>query len=98
MQKHDWYSDTDPKALKVFIECQRALTPGQKIRAVFDQNRFLEQITEAQERRLHPDADDHEIFLRVIAHRLDRETMLRVYGWFPERPESSNGDSVSTVA
>lgn len=98
MQKHDWYSDTDPKALKVFIECQRKLTPGQKIQLVFDQNRFIHKLTEAHERRLHPDADDHEIFLRVIAHRLDRETMLRVHGWYPERPKSPNGGTVSTVA
>ena len=33
------------------------------------------------------------LFLRVVAHRLDRETMLRVYGWYPERPECSNGNS-----
>ncbi len=98
MQKHDWYSDTDPKALKVFIECQRRLTPAEKLQAVFEQNRFIHQLTEAQERRLHPDADDREIFLRVIAHRLDRETMLRVYGWYPERPKSPNDASVSTVA
>lgn len=98
MQKHDWYSDTDPKALKVFIECQRRLTPAEKFRAVFEQNRFLDRVTVAQERRLHPNVGDREIFLRVIAHRLDRETMLRVYGWYPERPKRPNGGSVSTVA
>src|SRR5579863_9668208 len=99
MQKHDWYSDTEPKALKVFIECQRALTPGAKIRAVFAKNRFIHQLTESQERRLHPDADDREIFLRVVAHRLDRETMLRVYGWYPpERLKRPNGGRVSTPA
>jgi len=84
MQKHDWYSDTDPKALKVFIECQRRLTPAQKIQSVFDQIELVRGMTEALERRQHPAANDHEIFLRVIARRLDRETMLRVYGWCPE--------------
>jgi hypothetical protein len=85
MQKHDWYSDTDPKALKVFIECQRRLTPAQKIKAVFDMNRFLMALAEASERRLHPQADDREIFLRVVARRLDRATMKRVYGWPPDQ-------------
>jgi hypothetical protein len=84
MQKHDWYSDTDPKALKVFIECQRALAPGQKLQSVIRLNRLLRRLAEASERKLHPQADDREIFLRVVARRLDRETMLRVYGWYPD--------------
>lgn len=84
MAKHEWYADTDPEALKVFIECQRALTPSKKIEAVFELNRLLRGLAEARERELHPDADDHEIFLRVVARRLDRETMKRVYGWVPE--------------
>ena len=41
-------------------------------------------LAEAQERELHPDADDREIFLRVVARRLDRDTMKRVYGWSPD--------------
>lgn len=98
MQRHDWYSGTGPKALKVFMECQRRLTPARKIQLVSDQSRLLHRITEAQERRPHPHADDREIYLRVIAHRLDRETMLRVHGWYPERPKSPNGGTVPTVA
>jgi hypothetical protein len=80
---YDWYSDTDASALKVFLEQQRKMSAGEKIAAVFASNRLLWRITEASERKLHPDADEREIFLRVAAHRLDRETMLRVYGWYP---------------
>ena len=86
MGKHDWYSDTDPKALKVFLDRQRSMTPSQKIQAVFQQIELLRSMTESNERQLHPQASDREIFLRVTAHRLDRETMLRVYGWCPDRP------------
>lgn len=85
MAKHDWYSDTDPKALKVFIECQRALAPEEKIRKVFQLNRLLRGLAEASERQLHPEASDREIFLRVAARRLDRETMKQVYGWDPPK-------------
>lgn len=81
MQKHDWYSDTDPKALKVFLDVQRSMTPAQKIQSVFELNRLLRGLAEARERELHPQANDREIFLRVVARRLDRETMKRVYGW-----------------
>jgi hypothetical protein len=84
MRKHDWYSDTDPKALEVFLGCQRRMSPAEKMRSVFEQNELLRKFTEACERELHPEADDREIFLRVIARRLDRETMLRVYGWYPD--------------
>jgi hypothetical protein len=84
MQKHEWYSDTDPKALEVFLARQRTMTATEKIEAVFQQNELLRRLSEAHERQLHPDATDREIFLRVVAHRLDRETMLRMYGWHPD--------------
>jgi hypothetical protein len=85
MQKHDWYSDTDPKALKVFLELHRAMTPARKLQSVFEQIELLRGMTEALERQRNPNASDREIFLRVTARRLDRETMLRVYGWRPDR-------------
>jgi hypothetical protein len=84
MQKHEWYSDTDAKAFEVFLSLQRSMTPAEKIQAVFEQNELLRSTAEARERQLHPQASDREIFLRVTAHRLDRETMLRVYGWCPD--------------
>jgi hypothetical protein len=84
MPKHEWYSDTDPKALEVFLARQRTMTAAEKIEAVFEQNELLRSLTEAQERQLRPHASDREIFLRVTAHRLERETMLRVYGWHPD--------------
>jgi hypothetical protein len=84
MQKHEWYSDTDAKAFEVFRSRQQTMTPSEKIQAVFQQIDLLRSMTEARERQLHPQASDREIFLRVTAHRLDRETMLRVYGWYPD--------------
>ena len=84
MQKHEWYSDTDAKALKMFLARQRSMTPAEKLQAVFQQNELLRRMTEARERQLHPQAGGREIFLRVTAHHLDRETMLRVYGWHPD--------------
>lgn len=90
MQKHDWYSDTDPKALQVFLARQRSMTPSEKIQAVFQQNELLRSMAEARERQLHPQASEREIFLRVAAHRLDRETMLRVYGWHPDSPREES--------
>ena len=84
MPKHEWYADTGAKAFEVFLSRQREMTPSEKIRAVFEQNELLRSMSEARERQVHPEASDREIFLRVVAHRLDRETMLRVYGWYPD--------------
>ncbi len=79
----DWYPDTDPKALKVFIDLQRKMTPGEKIDAVFQSNELVWRMAEGRERELHPEAGEREIFLRLAARHLDRETMMRVYGWYP---------------
>ena len=83
MPRHDWYSDTDPKALEVFLDLQRKMPAGEKIARVFEMNELLWRMAEAEERRLHPQADDREIFLRLAARHLDRDTMLKVYGWYP---------------
>lgn len=94
-QAGDWYSDTDPKALEVFLELQRKMTPGEKIVAVFQMNEEARRIREKHERRLHPDASDREIFLRVAAHHLDRGTMLRVYGWYPDDAEQGESKVIA---
>jgi hypothetical protein len=83
MQRHEWYSDTDPKALEVFLAQQRRMSVSDKIAAVFQLNELLCRMAESNERKLHPEADEREIFLRVTAHHLDRDTMIRVYGWYP---------------
>ena len=83
MKEPDWYSDTDPKTLEVFIEVQRRMTPKQKVRRVFEMNAMLFRLQEADVRSLYPGAADREVFLRVTARRLDAETMRRVYGWDP---------------
>jgi len=79
----DWYADTDPKTLDVFIDLQRKMTPAEKTAGVFQMNEMLWRTTEAHERQTHPQANEREIFLRVAAHHLDRDTMIRVYGWDP---------------
>jgi hypothetical protein len=84
MREHEWYSDTDPKALQAFLALQRTMTAGEKMDAVFEQNELLRSLAEARERQLHPGATDREIIPRVVAHRLNRETIVRAYGWHPD--------------
>ncbi len=79
-----WYEDTDPKALEVFFEFHREMTPGDRAARVFEMIAFHENLQRSSVRAMYPDADEREVFLRVAARRLDRDTMIRVYGWDPD--------------
>ncbi len=80
----DFYSDTDPAALEVFLDLQRKMPPEQKLAMVFGAIRLMSGLVESAIRTEHPHASDREIFLRVAARHLDRETMIRAYGWDPQ--------------
>jgi hypothetical protein len=79
-----WYEDTDPKALAVFLQLHREMTPGERVARIFEMAGFQENLQRASVMEMYPEADEREVFLRVAARRLDRETMIRVYGWDPE--------------
>ncbi len=79
-----WYEDTDPKALQVFVQLYRDMTPGERVARVFEMSAFQENLQRASVRSMYPEADAREVFLRVAARRLDRRTMIDVYGWDPD--------------
>ena len=79
-----WYEDTDPEALEVFLQLHRRMTTGQRVGRVFELTAFQESLQRASVRSMYPEAGEREVFLRVAARRLDRETMIRVYGWDPD--------------
>jgi hypothetical protein len=59
-----------------------------KARQVGELTRAVHVLALAGLRQRHPGADDRELFLRLAAMRLGRETMVEVYGWDPlgQRP------------
>jgi hypothetical protein len=79
-----FYEDTDPKALDVFLQLYREMEPGERTARIFEMAAFQENLQRSSVRSMYPHADEREIFLRVAARRLDRETMIRVYGWDPD--------------
>jgi len=60
------------------------MSPSEKVQAIFQLSRMVFEAAEAEVRRQHPELREREVFLRVAARQLDRETMRRAYGWDPE--------------
>jgi hypothetical protein len=84
MARSDWFRDTDPRALQVFLQLQRAMPAAQKVATVFELTNMAMRAAEAGVRLQHPGASDREIFLRAAARRLDRRTMIAAYAWDPD--------------
>jgi len=85
MPKHPpEFTDTDPRAMEVWLDLLRKMTPGEKIAAVLNSAQFVLQMYEMGVRRLHPTASDAEVRARVAARHLPRDLVIRAYGWDPE--------------
>lgn len=80
---HGWMADTTPNALRAHLDINHRLARQRKFELVVEMYETMMATYAAQERKLHLEAGDREIFLRVAARRLGRETVKRVYGWSP---------------
>jgi hypothetical protein len=79
-----WFDDTTPQALEVFVNLYRNMTADQRATRVFELCAFHESLQWASVRAMYPGASEHELLMRVASRRLDRETMIKVYGWDPQ--------------
>ncbi len=77
-------SDTSYEAEQILLEGYRSMSVAEKLRHISALNRAGYALALAGIRARHPDARDREILLRQAALRLDRETMVRLFGWDPE--------------
>jgi len=85
------YSDTDPRAMEVWLELQRKMPAGEKIASVLAASQFVLQMYEAGVRSQYPLASEREVFLRTAARHLSSDLMIRAYGWDPEEHEEPGG-------
>ena len=44
----DWFSDTDPKALEVFLDLQRKMSPSEKLERVFKANAMMHSLADGR--------------------------------------------------
>ena len=88
MQHPAEFTDTDPRAMEVWLELLRQKTSGERIAMAFELTDFALRMAESGVRARYPGASEREIFLRAAALRLPRDLMIRAYGWDPgESPE-----------
>ena len=79
-------SDTPPEVEAIQLEAYRRMAPAEKARIVEDLNRAVRELAAARIRsRYGPQLTDRELRLRLAALWLDRETMVRAFGWDPEK-------------
>jgi predicted RNA-binding Zn ribbon-like protein len=83
------FTDTDPRAMEVWLELLRQKPPGERLATTLALTDLTLKMAEAGVRVSYPQASDREVFLRAAARHLSRELMVRAYGWDPEL----NGDA-----
>ena len=81
------YADTDPRAMEVWLDLLRKKPGGEKLIDALDFSDFVFHMSEMGVRMQYPNATEREVFLRAAARHLDRDLMVRTYGWDPEQHE-----------
>lgn len=76
----EFMSDTHPDVVDMLVERWRTMSPGEKLNSVTEMSAMTDALAAAGVRRQHPHATDDEVRFEVIARRLDRSTMIQVYG------------------
>lgn len=88
-------SDTDPRAMEVWVERLRGMTPGERMAAALELSALALRMSEAGVRVAHPKADDREVRLRAAARHMPRELLARANRSDPEKTDTpTHGESV----
>lgn len=77
-------SDTSPEARRRLIEHWRSVPPEEKAAIVGRLNRAVLALAQARQDAWYPDATPEERRLRLASLWIDRESMIRWWGWDPD--------------
>ena len=75
--------DTTPEAEEVQMEIYRRMSPGEKFALVEEANRRARALALAGLRQRYPNADEAELFRRLMDLTLGEELAMEVYGPLP---------------
>jgi hypothetical protein len=77
--------DTPAEIEQRLVEEYRRMSPGQRLMKALEMNRAVQQMAAARIQATYgPDIPERELRLRLAALWLDRDTMVRAFGWDPE--------------
>jgi hypothetical protein len=77
--------DTPPEVEALWIEGLRRMGPERRLRQALDLTETVRALAIAGIRaRYGADTPEREILLRLAALTIDRQTMIRAFGWDPE--------------
>jgi hypothetical protein len=79
------FEDTDEAAERRLIELARQMSDDKKLRLLFDQIETGRQLAIGGLKRRYPQASQEELKKRYAALVLDRETVMKIYEWDPEK-------------
>ncbi len=79
------FEDTDETTERKLIELTRALSDEKKLNLLFSMIETGRQLSLAGLKNRYPQASPEELKKRYAALVLDRETVMKVYGWDPEK-------------
>jgi hypothetical protein len=78
-------SDTPPEIAEILLEGYRRMTPAERLLRALDMSKAVQQLALARIRAQYgPNLSEREERLRLAALWIDRETMIRAFGWDPE--------------
>jgi hypothetical protein len=77
--------DTPAEVEQRLVEEYRRMTPGQRLMMALEMNRAVQQLATARiQAQYGPDLPERELRLRLAALWIDRDTMIRAFGWDPQ--------------
>ncbi len=78
------FEDTDSAMMQKMTEMARATPIWKKLQQAADTSAAMKQFTLAGLRRRYPRATEEELRRRLAAVLLDREIVIKMYGWDPK--------------
>jgi hypothetical protein len=77
-------TDTNTKMQHILIEGYRKMTPQQKMRRVSELIKSIQQLALARICQQYGNISERDQMLRLASLWLDRETMIKAFGWDPQ--------------
>lgn len=78
-------NDTSPEIQRILIEGYRRMTPQQKMQQISELTKAIQRLALARIRKQYGEVSEREQRLRLASLWLERETMIRVFDWDPQK-------------